>query len=186
MLTGHNQLGRPGDEVVSARLVSESDREVRGAYGCPITLSGNGVFSFFCPITLMGWYMICRDGNGMEHYFTCDGMGWYIIFRVMGPVGGMGEPLPRRSGEKIVPQRVLPVQRSAPLATLALTYATKAKQMFFKLYNVSTPRRISTKDKERPQAPPSQAGAFFQLLSFMLYLDHNHRDTFQTKFYCKS
>ena len=55
-------------------------------------------------------------------------MGWDgASFRVIGPVSGMGEPSPRRNGEKIVPQRVLPVQRSAPLAILALTYAAKTK-----------------------------------------------------------
>ena len=48
---------------------------------CPITLNGNDIF-LSCPITLI--YDLSCDENGMVNYFTCDGMGWFIIFRVMG------------------------------------------------------------------------------------------------------
>ena len=45
-------------------------------------------------------YDLSCNENGMVNYFPCDGWDG-ASFRVMGPVGGMEEPSPRRGARRL-------------------------------------------------------------------------------------
>ena len=80
------RLAQPFVQAFLTSLSSFASRRYAAPknFRCPITLNGNGIFPFLFHHVDGNVNDLPCDGNGMVYYFSCDGMEWCIIFRVMG------------------------------------------------------------------------------------------------------